>query len=320
MTSSSDANGRTTKLFHDEGSLRVRQVVMSTGATVDYDYDDAELKVTRTTRLSDGTVAGETALHSNGLGQVRRQDVRVPGTMEALLEPRPQLRINAQRDLTVGGAGVDGGRAAGRRPASFSSPGTPTTACTPSSSPSTGSRGTASRRARTPRALGPPGPRSLTRATAATFSPSQQTATGGARVPGRRRRAAVAQRAGRGEGLAPPARLAAAQPDRLPQRHRDGRGGRRRAAARIPGRRRRTAVAQRAGRDEAERRLDRLAAARRGGRSRPSRPGWQRTPMAGCTRSWSASTGGPGTTSSLRQSSPRAGPAGSRSAAIPPTG
>jgi RHS repeat-associated protein len=71
--SATDANGRTTNSDYDNGSLRIQQVTLPTGAFSQYSYDDASMggsTVTQTTHTAAGDIAGQTTTHFNGRGLV----------------------------------------------------------------------------------------------------------------------------------------------------------------------------------------------------------------------------------------------------------
>lgn len=72
--SSTDANGRQTTTSYSIESWRPEAIVSPTGARTNYEYDDAALKLTQTSRLSlNGAIASQTITYLNGLGQVQQE-------------------------------------------------------------------------------------------------------------------------------------------------------------------------------------------------------------------------------------------------------
>jgi RHS repeat-associated protein len=73
VTSSTDANGRTTSTDYDSVTLRPQTITLQSGAVTTYGYDDAAMTVTEITRLSAGTtapIAAQSFRQLNGRGQV----------------------------------------------------------------------------------------------------------------------------------------------------------------------------------------------------------------------------------------------------------
>jgi RHS repeat-associated protein len=69
--SSTDSNGRTSQTTYFADTLRLDTAYSPTGANVSYQYDEAGMSVTETTKLADGTVADQNVKLLNGRGQVR---------------------------------------------------------------------------------------------------------------------------------------------------------------------------------------------------------------------------------------------------------
>ena len=77
VTSTTDANGRTTQTTHFPSSLRPERRTLATAAHTDYSYDDVAMTVTERTYLGahsgDTGLSNETVKHMNGRGKVRMQ-------------------------------------------------------------------------------------------------------------------------------------------------------------------------------------------------------------------------------------------------------
>lgn len=76
VLSTTDANSRTAQNKYDPASLRLKKVIMPTGARTDYDYELSSLKVTQTsyTTLTGTTVTGKNVKYLNGLGLVSKEE------------------------------------------------------------------------------------------------------------------------------------------------------------------------------------------------------------------------------------------------------
>lgn len=70
-----DANGRPTQTTYFPQSLRPQEIVSPTGSRITFDYDDATMKITETTRLSaSGPIASQSTKFFNGLSQIKKEE------------------------------------------------------------------------------------------------------------------------------------------------------------------------------------------------------------------------------------------------------
>ena len=77
QVSTTDANGRKTSFDYD-AALRPKQVTLPTSATITYDYDDAAMAISQTSRYADGKLAAQSRLHMNGLSLARQTETLAP--------------------------------------------------------------------------------------------------------------------------------------------------------------------------------------------------------------------------------------------------
>jgi RHS repeat-associated protein len=70
-----NANGRPTQMTYFPNSLRPQEIVSPTGSRITFEYNDAAMKVSQTTRLSsNGPIAAQSTRYFNGLGQVKKEE------------------------------------------------------------------------------------------------------------------------------------------------------------------------------------------------------------------------------------------------------
>lgn len=69
-----DANQRTAELQYSTETWRPTKVILSTGASMTFDYNDAGLSLTKTMLNDSGALAGQNTTRQNGRGQVRRNE------------------------------------------------------------------------------------------------------------------------------------------------------------------------------------------------------------------------------------------------------
>jgi RHS repeat-associated protein len=74
MLSQTDADGRVNTTSYDAETLRPQTATMSTGAYTVYQYDDAAITVSETTKTADNVISSQNVKYLDGLGQVRRED------------------------------------------------------------------------------------------------------------------------------------------------------------------------------------------------------------------------------------------------------
>src|SRR5262249_52662454 len=74
--SATDANGRTTWFDYGPVSLRLGTKTLPTGATISFDYNDADLAVVETNQTATGDIALQTIRRLNGRQLLRRTEVR----------------------------------------------------------------------------------------------------------------------------------------------------------------------------------------------------------------------------------------------------
>jgi len=73
LLTKSDPNRLTTTMFYDGASLRLLRLLLSTGASVTYGYDDVNESITETVSDAAGIVSGQRVTEINGLGLVSSQ-------------------------------------------------------------------------------------------------------------------------------------------------------------------------------------------------------------------------------------------------------
>jgi len=77
QVSTTDANGRKTSFSYDP-ALRPKQVTLPTSATITYDYDDAAMTTSQTSRYANDKLAAQSRSHMNGLGLARQTETLAP--------------------------------------------------------------------------------------------------------------------------------------------------------------------------------------------------------------------------------------------------
>lgn len=82
ISTSTDANGRTSENTYDAATLRPYQSISPTLARTTYGYDNQQLTVTETTTDSAGTVSAVQVKYLDGRGRVKREEARASGANE----------------------------------------------------------------------------------------------------------------------------------------------------------------------------------------------------------------------------------------------
>lgn len=81
-----DANGRTSTTGYNPDTLRPVKSTSSTGAYSTFSYDDTAMTVTEEVKESNGTTAGKSKKHLNGIGQVRKEEAFGPSNVIDIVE------------------------------------------------------------------------------------------------------------------------------------------------------------------------------------------------------------------------------------------